>query len=621
MAWIGQGSILNLPTQTITTFAVPTPPTPSATSKPHYAPNLTAGPTGKCPYRPWVSAVVDGLLLFANGWDPLWYWDEGSNFADVGSAVPTTGAGADDTAGSTFPAGTFLTYYLVWRNSVTAEESAPQQIKDVTDASLTFDVDLTWTDPAIAKFDKALWYRRLQNSDNYKLIATVAIATETYTDQDLDAAIETNTAYVRRFRETKPPTPIGVVGHGGRAWIWEAGGQTLYYSQFVDTGGELLAFDFPSPNLLQIGVNDGYGEITAVRPHYTSLFVFKRRAIYEVIGDDPGNFVVRRLFADRGAISQRAVLEIEGTILFVDEQGLYSWVPGAEPLIAGATVGTRDSPLASIWERMNLDIADTFFAYHDEENGLYVVWIALDHELEPGDAVLYDYRRNRFLMDDARWGTTGGWLEDAAGKQHLCRIDNLGYLWEDDQSNAEGVFSGTKAGTMSGGTALTLTDSGAAFDLTTADGVVGCPVDIYDTNGVVLAVNRVASAEVTVLTNVYAETPATVAAQTSYSIGVIPAEFKSGKMNFASDGKVHVTRFIVEHDIETSATLRFDAAPDDQTLASKLEMDLSAAEGRQVVDVDDRGWDWTWRGVMRQAGEDFSIHAISIEFFERADRT
>ncbi len=172
-----------------------------------YNPNFSAGPTGLDETRPWITAVADGTFVLANGWDYCRYWDEGSNFYFLGANAPTTFAVADAAGGTTFPIGTVLVYYLVFYNSTLGKETAPQltsgQYGVTHTMAATKDATITWTDPG-GEYDKVRIYRRLQNSDNFRLVATVTASTATYTDSISDAAISA-TVYVWTYRTTLPP--------------------------------------------------------------------------------------------------------------------------------------------------------------------------------------------------------------------------------------------------------------------------------------------------------------------------------------------------------------------------------------------------------------------------------
>ena len=604
-------------------FSIPTPPTPSTGSTSVYAPNLTAGFTGKCPFRPWTFAVVDGVPCFANGWDQPWRWDETTGAYPLGSTAPTTFAAATQALVTNWLAnGASATYYLVFAVSSLGKETAPQLTAGVAGVTVTNSagagrgVRVTWTDPG-GEWDKARIYRRLSGTDNYKLVAEVTASTALYDDDNTDASLATATAYVYTYRTTLPPIFLALFEHGNRLWGFTGDDPTLYYAQIARTDSRFVADDFPAGNILPLEPNDGCGAIRAGWSHNAFLYAFKERGVYEVQGDDAANFQVTRMFSGRGALSMRAMVEIEdGKIAVLDPLGVYLWIPGGEPVVAGATAAGV-SALAPIWARMNLGAADTFYAVHDRKNGLVYFWIALDYEPIPNYPAIYDYRRGRFLTDPPVWGTAGALVEDAAGALHRVRVDDMGLLWEDGVGNSDGVYTGSTTATLTTVTQLLWTASGASFDTTTAQGCLGSLVERYNAAGDVVDQNRVAAVAGTTITPLYWGSTTALVGDT-LGVGAIPAVAEGGKMAFDSDGLKHVAGVTLEHEVEASSsfTLNFMSAADDDTLARPPNITtvvLSGNEGRTPIAVSDRGWTWRWQVSQRYAGQGFALRALSIK--------
>lgn len=594
-------------------FSIATPPAASVGTKVRYAPNFVAGPGGKCPYRRWTKVELDGIVFFANGHDQPWYWDrEAAAFYDMGSAVPTTFAGVADTGGSTHAAGTVFVYRCEFFNSRTGKATASQELT-VTHASLTFDVDFTWTDP-VGEWDYARIYRRRQGDEIFALVAQVAIATAAYTDATSESTLETATAAVRRYRETKPPIFKGVAGHLGRLWGWTGLDAKLYYSQSVRIDSEFVLDDFPTANVVQIGPEDGLGEIVAVISHFSFLYIFKRRGVYELSGDNAGNFDLRQIYAERGALSQKSLTPVQSEFVFVDEQGLMRWSPGGEMRFASAAPGTNKSAIAPIWRRINRSCADMVRTIYHEAEGEVEVHLPLDHSPIPNCRVIWDTRLDRFTsVEYGVFMTDAAYVDDTSGVEHLCRGDDLGFLWEEYIGNAEGAYDGDTTASLTAASQILLTASAAAFGTTELTGPDGTPLDIYDASGNVAGENRVYDSTATTLTPLF---PAPAATDSSYSVavGVIPAVWRLGWLNLGQSRTKVVPRIYLKSEPQSSAsTLRVDSAIDGGTYSLASELDLT--DVRLVkCPTNDRADVWSMQATQRYAGMDFAISLVEIQY-------
>lgn len=599
------------------TFAIPTPPAPSTGSTSYYAPQLTAGPTGKDATRQWISAVIDGVWGAANGWDQPWRWDEGSNNYPLGSTAPTTFAVADAAGGATFPIATVVFYYLVFAVSSLGKETAPQYTGGVIGVSHTMvatkDITITWTDPG-GEWNKARIYRRLAGTEDFKLVAEVTASTATYTDSSSDASLATASTYVTTYRATLPDIFLGVYSAGNRLVGFTGDDPTLHLAQQARADARFVADDFYLDFPLE--PNDAFGAIRAGWVHNSYQYVFKEDANYQLVGDDPANFVVTRMYAGRGCLSMRAMIEIDdGKLVILDKLGPYGWVPGGEPVVLGRA-SDGNSKLAPIWKRMNLGAFQSFYVVHDPAESLLFFHIALDYEPIPNYVAVYNYKKDIFVTDPNLWGCAGALLEDGSGARHRVRLCDLGLLWEDGIGNSDGVYAGSLTATLTGTpTALSWPASAAAFDTTTASGCLGSFVDRFNSSGTVVDQNRVAAISATAITPLYYSTTAAAAGQT-VGVGDIPDVAEGGRNAFGTDQMKHVDGVVLEHAVAASSSyiLNFMSSMDETALARPpvvTQIDLSANEGRTPISVSDRGWKWRWQLSQRYAGMGYTAQALS----------
>lgn len=594
-------------------FTIPTPPTPAAGTAARYAPNFTALATGKCPYRQHVKVQLDGIPFFCNGHDAPWYWDrENAAIYDMGSVAPTSFAATANTGGSAHAAGTSFVYRCEFYNSRVGKATTFQELT-VTHATLTFDVDVTWTDP-VGEWDGARIYRRRQGDETFALVSTVTISDEAYKDSLSEIDLETGDITVRRYRATLPPVFKGMAGHLGRLWGWTGLDSKLYYSQRVRVDSEFVLDDFPTANVVQIGAEDGYGEIVGVISHYSFLYILKRRAIYELAGDDAGNFDLRLLYGERGCLSQRTAIPVQDRYSFIDEEGLMLWTPGGEPRIAGATPGKHESAIASIWKRVNRSVADLATSVHHEAEGEIEIHVPLDHSPIPDCRIIYDVRADRFTsVEYGVYATAVGYLDDASGVEHLCRGDDLGFLWEQYAGNSEGVHAGDTTANLSAATQLLLTSTGSSLGTATLTGPEGTPLDVYDASGDVASENRVYTNTATTVVPLF-PVPAAVDSTYTTAVGVIPAVWRIGWLNFYASKTKSIPRVYVKCEATSGAsTLRVDTAVDGGSFANKAEIDLTSTRLLKVP-VGDRGDVWSLQGSQRYAGMDFAVSLLEIQY-------
>lgn len=605
-------------------FTVPTPPTPESASTATLTPDTqTSTVTGKNPYAPWLYADLAGYRFFANGVDQPWYYDHDAvAFYDMGAATPTQFSAAV-TGGSGWLADTVtVKYYCAFRHAASGRET-PAQVVELTNSSGgTRDVNISWSATPTGPWDEVRIYRVLAASNAIKRIdqstTIVASSGSPHTDSEADSALLTNNAYVTRERLTQPPKFQGIAAHQNRLFGWTGEDSNLYYSQQDVATGEFLVDDFPSANIVQVGAEDGYGPIIAAIQFYGELLILKRRAVYAISGTTPNTWTVTRLFQDRGCLAPRTALSIGGSFFFLDERGVHIAGMSGEPFMAGSSGTGQESPLAPIWARLNRDAAELFNAFHNEEEGTYEVWVALDYDPSPTTRIVYDYRSNRFVsIDSGQAGLACGYLDDGAGQQHAVRIDDLGLLWEDNLGNSDGALAGTLTAAISAQTASLITSSASSFDATTASGSAGSLYHRYDANGEVVDTNRVFEVTGTTIKPLYYEAPGDDTE--TLALGVIPFKAEIPKSNFGTDDKSFVRGVGVEYAVQSGGLLRVDAAINDAAFSSstnKREFSL-AGTGREFVPTDDRGWRWRmqlWSPYPGTNVEVLGLHVYGREY-------
>lgn len=620
-------------------FQIPTLPTPSSGSQALLRPNWTAVSATKDPFRAWVSAVIDGIAYFANGWDQPWYVDVNTGHLwPLGSVAPTSFVVADAPGGATFAAGTVLVYYLVFRNADMGEETAPQATADssgnlvagVTHAMAgTKDALITWSiSEAGTRWSHVDVYRQLQNSSGFVRVGHAAVSAGTFTDSTADANVSTavQDAYVPRYRLTLPPVFKGLAAYQGILFGFDGKSANLYYSQQSLPTGELVTTDFPAGNILPIEIDDGLGEITAVVTFYGTMYVFKRRGVYSVTGSDVTTFAVTRMFGDRGCIGPRCVVPVFASLYFLDERGMFGWVTSSEPVVVGAQVGVatplwgkrhldEPSPLGPFWNRLNLDAADMMQVVHNESLGYVEAYVAIDNEPQARHRVRAFYRKDRYESIDGMVSHACGTLYDGVETPYVCRLDDLGLLWQNDVAgDSEGVFAGDTTGAVASIAGQVLSLPAAAVSTSDLLGPRGCPVDRYDANGNVVDENRVVNVADGTHLELLRWCSAAYAAGDTAAWGVIRDLFELPIMDYSTGDWKTIQHVLAEFDVKSAGVLRIDTAADGSAYVERKEIDLTNAKQWALVPCWDRGFTWRMRGYSRYAGVGYSVRALRMDW-------
>lgn len=99
-----------------------------------------------------------------------------------------------------------------------------------------------------------------------------------------------------------------------------------------------------------IPFNDGKrrGPITAVKPFGQYLLVFKRNSLWVLSGSDDQSWTTRRISHEHGAIGSKCVVEQDGLVYFLDDEGLFVTDGTAEQPAPGNEKVTK-------WFRERLD--------------------------------------------------------------------------------------------------------------------------------------------------------------------------------------------------------------------------------------------------------------------------
>lgn len=142
-------------------------------------------------------------------------------------------------------------------------------------------------------------------------------------------------------------------------------------------------------------------EVTGLVKFNNSLFILKTRHIYQFnMGLDPLRDSQVRPIAQRGCVNHRCAVPVAGVCLMLDRQGVHAFSGGPSP-------ETISLPVADLfrregeWLRVNWDSELCLWhAVHMEEQCLVRWYVAMTGSRYPYHAICYDYRKNRWWVEE-----------------------------------------------------------------------------------------------------------------------------------------------------------------------------------------------------------------------------
>ena len=194
---------------------------------------------------------------------------------------------------------------------------------------------------------------------------------------------------------TVPPdgTPSTIIAHGGRMWAFGVPGfpYRIYYSEFYDGqawattpfGQTGTAAEAGSLDLDPFG--DPLG-ITGAVSFQDRLYVYLKRASFEITGNTINNFIVKTISRQIGCIGHRTIVPIANDIIYASERGILR-MSSTDKAIE-SEYGFISRPISRIWnENIDRELGGQFSATYDEQENLYLLSCATKGSTE-NDVIL-----------------------------------------------------------------------------------------------------------------------------------------------------------------------------------------------------------------------------------------
>lgn len=258
------------------------------------------------------------------------------------------------------------------------------------------------------------------------------------------------------------------------------------------------------------------------------LFVTKRHHTYRLVvsanetrlSAQSSPLVDCQEMAERGAVNNRSIVKVEQNVYLLDEEGVW-WTDGS------AMRDNISEPIQDYWreDRINWKASEFFFASHSPDEDLIRFHVALGVGYLPKHALTFDYRSGEWTVEDWPFALGSASLVEIGGK--MAPI--FGGEHEKHHlfgRSLDGTLSQTLRGTATSATALSLTDTAAAFP----SDIVGCSLCIVEGPGKhqrrKIVANTSGRLDINFPWNILPTTAS------KYQVGGIPWRMKTGVFRF-----------------------------------------------------------------------------------------
>jgi hypothetical protein len=139
----------------------------------------------------------------------------------------------------------------------------------------------------------------------------------------------------------------------------------------------------------EVRTDDG-DQIRGIKSFNNQLLVFKDTSFHKVIGDNPTNYELSEISSEYGAVSDQAIVTIDGVCYFLDEKGIIQYNGSSWDLISDR--------MESTFRRMNLAAAKgKAVAVHYSFR--HQIWFSfpIDGATTNNMTVVYDYKAKAFF--------------------------------------------------------------------------------------------------------------------------------------------------------------------------------------------------------------------------------
>jgi len=268
---------------------------------------------------------------------------------------------------------------------------------------------------------------------------------------------------------TPPPDgiPKRLSVHRGRMWCSGVEGfpYRLYYSEPFN-GDNWATTPFGSsggpadPGSLDL---DSFGDPEGITGHVSfqgNLYVFMRRAVYEISGSTINDFVVRPISREVGCINHHTIVPVQNDVIYASERGVLTL--NSTDKVMGSQYAYLSRDIAPIWnELVDRNLNDQYHAIFDEIDNLYMLSVPS----------LGSQTNDQVLVYNLQSGA-GGTAAEIPGMWFTWKGINARCLFKVLVNNIPRVVAGREDGILSLTGEAERSDFGSAFNSKFKTGVL-----------------------------------------------------------------------------------------------------------------------------------------------------
>lgn len=328
-----------------------------------------------------------------------------------------------------------------------------------------------------APFDEYCVYRTVAGGSEYFRVGCQDTGTFTdgKPDVSLDVTLDTTIDTIT------PPSFRYIEEYKGT--LFTAEDDEIRFTRTTVDATNIANLDTYWLNTDQLTISSENGFITGLQKTADSLIIFTGKTIQEITGFGVDSFRLRNLNKGIGAINDETIeVDTQGDIIFfAGVQGVYKLRTFQQPQdeLTGAGI---EAPRVTIQKLSGPVLDDVFLgkdseivldpadyaasnAYYDVDNDLYFLYIG-------NDCLMFDNASGNWSYIPGVKVIASAYKRSSNEVGQSLIIDNLGYMYQNWYTYANGVESGTVVGKPTSSTSNTLTDTSASFDITN-DGLAG----------------------------------------------------------------------------------------------------------------------------------------------------
>jgi hypothetical protein len=532
-------------------------------------------------FAPAHATIYKGAVYIVNGVNQPQAWDglENGNAYNLNEIAPNLPATLASDATSSQPLVGTYQYYYTWVRAATDAlpeyESGPSPISTPYTISGTEGIDVSFTDPVAAGYDKVRIYRQGGTLAEVYFVAEVATGTSLYNDVIADVSILNNEPLdfaKRTAADGLPPKFRFILSQDGRLIGAGPSGDELkvYVSRPFPNHEHFLADKW-------VEVDDS---VTGVGATYESTYIFTLGSIWRLFGTDTetlGGISLSKLHDDIG--SRSPVLSRGNRLYFMDV--------GRGPIrmnIDGTVDELFGIKLRDFWrDEVNKDMLAFLPIESDDEEGLLYFYVATGTRPYATHVLVFDEVVNQWSILSIHGITAAGSIQNQFGKRKVAFGTLTGDLFQhgEESDQSLGAYTGTLTGnpTTIGGN--TLVDATATFN---AEELPGSTLLIEDSDGDLLYSGMVVARVDANTLRVHPSFPSSVSTADTYLLGGIEAYWQTREEDFGEPGGKKILK-----------SLRLGYIPQDAgTLNVQISIDGGAWEDLTGVDLTGDGAAKLW---------------------------